>query len=121
MNFNSTSWVLASCTAPRHHLRRHALPARLGHQGFASGAMVGSDASHLQGHAALALSLMPFRPSWRRLSNTSLGLSRDVSGASEDLYDQLMRLDPSKEHLATPGGWDTLRCPEGFPRQGPTS
>eukprot|EP00746_Dinoflagellata_sp_MGD_P000926 gnl/MRDRNA2_/MRDRNA2_101722_c0_seq1.p1 gnl/MRDRNA2_/MRDRNA2_101722_c0~~gnl/MRDRNA2_/MRDRNA2_101722_c0_seq1.p1 ORF type:complete len:406 (+),score=69.24 gnl/MRDRNA2_/MRDRNA2_101722_c0_seq1:67-1284(+) len=26
-----------------------------------------------------------------------------------DLYQQLMRIDPSREHLATPGGWDTLR------------
>lgn len=25
------------------------------------------------------------------------------------LYKQLMNLDPSREHLATPGGWDTLR------------
>lgn len=26
-----------------------------------------------------------------------------------DIYNQLMRIDPSREHLATPGGWDTLR------------
>jgi len=26
-----------------------------------------------------------------------------------EVYDQLMKLDPSREHLATPGGWDTLR------------
>ena len=27
----------------------------------------------------------------------------------QDLFGQLMQLDPSREHLATPGGWDTLR------------
>ncbi|CAE7882584.1 WARS1, partial [Symbiodinium microadriaticum] len=26
-----------------------------------------------------------------------------------DVYGQLMKIDPSREHLATPGGWDTLR------------
>ncbi|CAJ1380790.1 unnamed protein product [Effrenium voratum] len=26
-----------------------------------------------------------------------------------DIFGQLMQLDPSREHLATPGGWDTLR------------
>eukprot|EP00913_Durusdinium_trenchii_P028151 g26395.t1 len=31
------------------------------------------------------------------------------SVAAEDVFGQLMQLDPSREHLATPGGWDTLR------------
>lgn len=32
-----------------------------------------------------------------------------ILNAPGDLFGQLMQLDPSREHLATPGGWDTLR------------
>jgi hypothetical protein len=65
----------------------------------------------------------PGRPSFPIWETSSLPIGRwleehhhvfkaDLEAIINDprgLYKQLMKLDPSREHLASPGGWDTLR------------
>jgi len=65
----------------------------------------------------------PGKPSWPIWGTDSLPIGKfleehhhvfkseleAILNDPRDLYTQLMRADPSREHLATPGGWQTVR------------